>query len=479
MAKKKPKKPKPVSAGPTKAFFVRMLTRDIDLEDAILDLLDNCIDGIVRDRKRKGVESNGSPKPYDGYWAKITANKNKFEIWDNCGGIPQDVAEEYAFMLGRPDESVDSDIETVGMYGIGMKRAMFKMGRHSIVLSHPETGPYKVEISPEWLGDDDDWFLDLDKVGRGFRANGTKITVKELGDGIKRQFTTEESSFLADLETEISRHYSLILEKGFRVELNGKSIDPVDLRILCPKKLGSEEPSIEPYVFVGEFNGVQVNLAVGFYRPLASEQEREDILRKSRREHAGWTVICNDRVVLYNDKSAKTGWGTRGVPGYHNQFISVAGAVTFRSNDSMKLPLNTTKRGLDTSSDIYHIVLDLMQDGMKKFTSFTNHWKQNEELTSEAFANLKPIKAHEVAATLMDENVFKSVRRLKERGTGMAYAPTLPRPETQERKKRVCFSAEQEEIDLVASYYFDPPNVDRSEVGRRCFDESLKRARDE
>ena len=37
-----------VDASPTKEFFIKMLTRDIALEDAILDLLDNCLDGIVR-----------------------------------------------------------------------------------------------------------------------------------------------------------------------------------------------------------------------------------------------------------------------------------------------------------------------------------------------------------------------------------------------------------------------------------------------
>ncbi|MEL6260324.1 MAG: hypothetical protein AAFR12_04585 [Cyanobacteria bacterium J06626_6] len=37
-----------INAAPTKTFFVDMLTRDIDLKDAILDLLDNCIDGIQR-----------------------------------------------------------------------------------------------------------------------------------------------------------------------------------------------------------------------------------------------------------------------------------------------------------------------------------------------------------------------------------------------------------------------------------------------
>ncbi|MBF0956152.1 MAG: hypothetical protein HXK15_07140, partial [Actinomyces sp.] len=35
-------------ASPTKQFFVSMLTRDIGLADAILDLLDNCLDGAMR-----------------------------------------------------------------------------------------------------------------------------------------------------------------------------------------------------------------------------------------------------------------------------------------------------------------------------------------------------------------------------------------------------------------------------------------------
>ena len=51
-----------INAGPTKRFFVEMLTRDIELADAILDLLDNCVDGIVRDLIRKNEAiTNRSP----------------------------------------------------------------------------------------------------------------------------------------------------------------------------------------------------------------------------------------------------------------------------------------------------------------------------------------------------------------------------------------------------------------------------------
>lgn len=40
-----------VLASPTRKFFVEMLTRDIDLMDAIMDLVDNCIDGVHRENK--------------------------------------------------------------------------------------------------------------------------------------------------------------------------------------------------------------------------------------------------------------------------------------------------------------------------------------------------------------------------------------------------------------------------------------------
>ena len=41
-----------VDASPVKSFFVEMLTRDIELGDAILDLLDNCVDGILRHNEK-------------------------------------------------------------------------------------------------------------------------------------------------------------------------------------------------------------------------------------------------------------------------------------------------------------------------------------------------------------------------------------------------------------------------------------------
>ena len=47
--------PSKVGANPTKAFFVTMITRDITLEDCILDLIDNSVDGAWRSEGSRGV----------------------------------------------------------------------------------------------------------------------------------------------------------------------------------------------------------------------------------------------------------------------------------------------------------------------------------------------------------------------------------------------------------------------------------------
>ena len=85
-------------ASPTKDFFVRMLTRDIELGDAMLDLLDNCLDGILR---TASVERSDQ-RPYEGFKATLSLSPEGFVIEDNCGGIPITVAQKYAFAMGRP-----------------------------------------------------------------------------------------------------------------------------------------------------------------------------------------------------------------------------------------------------------------------------------------------------------------------------------------------------------------------------------------
>ncbi|TGO02171.1 hypothetical protein PN36_29330 [Candidatus Thiomargarita nelsonii] len=121
-----------------------------------------------------------------------------------------------------------------------------------------------------------------------------------------------------------------------------------------------------PYIYKGEINGVKVRLIVGLIGPTPTDDELEEELDlpRNRGEQAGWTIICNDRVVVYGDKTPLSGWGEENVPCYHSQFSAIYGVVEFESLDSMKLPLTTTK-DLNPSSDIYRLVKKLFLKSQK------------------------------------------------------------------------------------------------------------------
>lgn len=462
-----------VNATPSKVFFVKMLTRDIDLDDAILDLLDNCVDGVHR-QLRLETESVDPKMPFKGYWAEITVSPEEFSILDNCGGIPRDIAKESAFRLGRPDLQRDSDIATVGMYGIGMKRAMFKMGMTSRVVSQHQDDSYQVRIPADWLDDDDNWMLTLEEYEGKLESDGTEVRITDLHETIKRQFDLEQSNFVENLKRRVSELYSIILRKGFSVRINGEMIERARLDILTSGF--SSEPGIQPYLYKAVIDDVDVDLVVGFYRRLATDSEIEaELQMPRRRDNAGWTIICNDRVVLHRDKSEVTGWGSGNVPKFHTQFIAIAGVVRFSSTNSANLPLNTTKRGLDMASPVYWHAREFMMEGLKKFTDFTNHWKGREFETTEQFENLRPMEATEISSTVPD-SLWRKVPKSEypeERVT-----PQLPRPKRSETRRRVTFVRLRTEVELLGRFFFDDRKASPSDIGNRCFDDALTIARE-
>src|SRR5206468_348474 len=134
-----PPDPKRINASPTKEFFIYMLTRDIPLTRAILDLVDNSVDGARR------MRANGD---FTGLSVRMELDRTHFKIADNCGGIPVDIARNYAFRFGRPREAPATP-GSVGQFGVGMKRTFFKLGRHFKVASVTASSRFTIDIDVE------------------------------------------------------------------------------------------------------------------------------------------------------------------------------------------------------------------------------------------------------------------------------------------------------------------------------------------
>lgn len=454
-----------------------MLTRDIELSDSILDLLDNCLDGVLRKNNFTPEQTFGKSDVYKGYHAHIEFDENHFKIIDNCGGIPGELAEKYAFMLGRPSEREADDLPTIGVYGIGMKRAIFKMGTSAQILSKTDTEQFSVNISPEWMTDDDDWSLDLERKNVDLSETGVSIIINNLRNDIKASLS-KARDFESDLINIIANHYSLIIKKGFEVKINGKIVNPNSTTLIFDESaVRDNSDGIAPYIYKNELNGVSIKIAVGFYRNLPSEEEEEKLLSgRSTTEKAGWTIICNDRVVLHADKSKLTGWGEAGVPQYHTQFIGISGVVIFTSSNAELLPITTTKRGVDGNSELYLSTKDFMREGLKFFTDFTYKWKSNNDERKQLISTASTM----VSTTETDftksipEEKWSTVRRSI---GGQVFKPKLPTPRETDPLRQIKFSRRNSEIKLVSEFIFDDATQPPTEVGQYCFDEFLKKAK--
>lgn len=471
-----------VDSSPTKEFFVEMLTRDIDLTDAILDLLDNCLDGVLRKLGAAPIGDNDID--YSGFGANITIDKDRFVIQDNCGGISKKIAITSAFRMGRDsNNSTDKDLPTVGTYGIGMKRSIFKIGRAAKIISKCGNEQFEVKIPYEWTKTDA-WKLnldDIDTVPEEVSNGGVVVEVTHLNPAILAQWCDgdKRDNFVNDLYLSIQKSYSFIIEKGFEIAVNNRKINslPVNLLIAAPQ---GKKGSISPYIYKDTINGVAVNLIVGFYMPVKSEDEIDEINKSHRSTaDAGWTILCNDRVVLYNDKTHLTGWGESGIPKYHTQFIGIKGIVSFKSTNPKLLPTTTTKRGIDLSSEIYAQVKERMREGMNIFISYTNQWKGHlaEERKYSEQAESVSMQVLLKDPSISEKYGLQNNEKKKHNLTGTYVIPTLPKPEVNNSTQVIRFFKPTEQLEYLAQNLFDETlnSIKPSAIGERCFDMIYKK----
>lgn len=458
---------------PTKQFFVSMLTRDINLADAILDLVDNCLDGALR-------VADGGVVDYSQHFVDITLNNKLFSIEDNCGGIPREIAKNYAFKMGRePDDERDAENETIGMYGVGMKRAVFKMGRDAKVRTRYNGDVFEVPITSEWL-ENKDWdplpIVDLGDDS-SLAQPGTVILVETLYPGVARQF--ENDSFINQLRTALSEHFTMFLQRGLSISVNEEPVEPVHVEVL----VSDDADGPAPYVFQKIIDGVTVSITVGLNTGrgvVSDEDESTEFGRDRSAATAGWTVFCNDRAVIVGDKSRLTGWGDN-IPLYHYQFSIITGIIEFRSNNADKLPVTTTKRALDTSSDVWLQALVKMKEGMRVWIDYTNAWKNHPRSDqTQYWDKAKPLPLRRTIETVSER------KRAVKRDGSVEYNPrkqketprVFPLPPTRKpSSRRIVFSRPVEEIKAVSKSLFDSFDAKPGIVGEECFELVLSEVR--
>ena len=332
------------NASPEKHLFLEMFIRDLTLEDSVLDLIDNSIDSLIKNRNIDvsealvPIESNSdkedTPQKSEPASIKIIFNDKYFHIEDNCGGISIKDAVEEVFRFGH---SMEAKVGQLGVYGIGLKRAIFKIGNNITITSKTAEEGFRMEIPVIEWSKDPNWTLPMEKIdGTGDPAvAGTSINITSFRKEIVARIMS--GTFEGHLKEMIARTYCLFLNRYVIVTLNGHIIEPDYI------PLGfSEEVTVAKEVFSD--NGVTVIMYAG----LAARGEDGEW----RQVDAGWYVACNGRLVVSADKTELTGWGV-GMGIFVPKYRGFVGLVLFYSKAPLLLPWTTTKRGLNQESLVF------------------------------------------------------------------------------------------------------------------------------
>jgi len=354
-----------VDASPTKAFFVDIITRDIPLDKAIQDLVDNCIDGAKRLRP-------GPDDSYEGLWVRLEVSENEFKISDNCGGIPLETARKHAFKFGRSKEFQSTPF-SVGQFGVGMKRALFKMGDHFKVTSVEPNSRFDVEVNvPHW-SEQPSWdfhLSDLVESENQIDATGTIIQVTSLHRGVANTFRLD--AFKTNLRNQVRVVQQHFMRKGLQIFFGDEALISSEWQLSTGEGI---EPSFRRYEDdLGGAGPLRTRLYAG--------------IGSSSSAHAGWYVFCNGRCILEADQSAKTGWSEAtddGVtaPKYHGQFARFRGYAFLDCEDASILPWNTTKTDLDFDSDAYRRLRGRLIEAMRPVIDFLNELDGEKDFAAE------------------------------------------------------------------------------------------------
>lgn len=433
------------NANPEKRLFISLITRDISLVAAFLDLIDNSVNAAVEPHSAQLQTAKDYLDLFqdDSVTPKVNINLNiddsGVSISDNAAGIAATTASEHVFKFGRSSEEANQS-DRLSVYGIGMKRAIFKLGNKIKIESNHINGGFTLDLDvEEWAKDKNPrWTFPLNtREPSTPESTGTSISISELHEDTRRRIA--DGLFLNQLREAISRTYNFYLAKFTNIFVNGEQIFGTEISI------GDNRASEQ--VVIG-----QVTCAITAGIGVTNGGTFKD-------KSSGWFVFCNGRTVISADKSTLTGWGTGplGLPLYQPKHRAFIGTVFFVSNNSEALPWTTTKSGINEDSSVWQEAKRNMSVVGRQVISFLDS-RYTDEGTEIPSADLKEAAGKSISVI--------SAAAAPRTSFSLPKKPATPTTSIQ-------FEAKLEDVKRIAQY-LGRRSMSAREVGRYTFDYFLK-----
>ena len=356
-----------VETRPTKEVVVSSLTRDASVAACIFDLIDNSIDAARAVLVPMGDDEKddfGLPKSYGGIQIDVDIGRNGVVVSDNCDGISSEELSKSVLRFGVRSKQPFG----IGLYGVGLNRAIFKLGDRTELDS--DNGSERVALNflaSEYLASPE-WDLPAKAlVSRG--KPGTKIVISAPPKNVSKFIS--DRVWIDDFINESGKRYHRFVEKGLALRINKTEVKPVFIRL---RENGPFPCRHKSYT---TDDGVNVFLEAGQHQShrFPAEEDFDRSTNNQLTDQYGWSVSCNDRLIVMCDTSEKTGWDKK----WHPEFNGFVGYVWFTAEDGSSLPWNTSKSDVDVFSSIYQEALDDMRQMTIEWRSFGREAKKKRQ----------------------------------------------------------------------------------------------------
>lgn len=331
---------------PPKEIY-RSIIADYDFKLGICELIDNAID--IWSKREKKFQLNID--------LEFDLQQQRIQVTDNAGGISE---EEILLFLSPGRTGNTGKEETIGIFGVGSKRAVVALAQDIKVKTRQGNGKTLfVEFDDDWLKEEN-WDFELFEVDE---IKNASTIIELLG---LRQILTSES--IENLKEHISYTYAeFIKDPLIKIRVNEIPILPVFFN--------------HDWAYPPGYCPKQIHLSLTIEdRPILIKIEAGLIGEKaSSGSEYGVYFYCNDRLIARGLRTFEVGY-TRGKAGNDHPALSLARIIVALKGDAQFMPWNSSKSSINYKHKIFEAIRDELINIVIYYASlsrrYQGHWPE-------------------------------------------------------------------------------------------------------
>lgn len=336
----------PIDGTPEKRMFWSIIS-DYDLKTSMCELIDNALDLWMVSKPRGDLKVEIS----------LDVERQLISIKDNAGGVAH---EDLRLLVAPGGSKNDPEAESIGIFGVGNKRAGVALGEHVLIKTRHGMGrAFEIEITKDWLASPD-WELAAYEIPN-LDVGTTEIEVSHLR---KPFFQTDVEEILVHL----GETYTWFLkQKGCSLEVNGIKVKPRGFEAWAFPP-GFEPRSAVFEVKLNQGETIRVELTAGLIRDRIPESD-----------NYGVYFYCNHRLIVKELKTRDVGYFVTSEAGVPHPDASLCRVIVRLDGPAKLMPWNSSKTGINVSHAAFHQIRPTLIQLVSHFTSLSRRLKDDWE----------------------------------------------------------------------------------------------------